>query len=87
MTSFLCTKEFEKFFSQVRLKEDIGSSLDSSIDLVLGDPRVIAFLDRSPAAMESCHPSSAKWLPPSVELPFATVGILLVYKQLEKKKR
>lgn len=46
MTSFLCTKEFEKFFSQVRLKEDIGSSLDSSIDLVLGDPRVIAFLDQ-----------------------------------------
>lgn len=41
----------------------------------------------SPAAMESCHPPSAKWLPPSVELPFATVGILLVYKQLEKKKR
>ena len=39
----------------------------------------------SPAAMESCHPWSAKWLLPFIELPFATDNILLVYKQLEKQ--
>lgn len=41
---------------------------------------------RSPTAMRLCHPQPEKLFPPFAELPFATDSILLVYKQLGKKK-